>query len=221
MTDLPAPRAPRLTAPSWRDARLAVGVLLVLASTVLGSVIISSADHRVPVYAARVALVPGRQLGPDQLVRVDVQLGDAAAAYLTAGQALPAEQYVMRAVAAGELVPRSALGGRGEVALQAVTLTVPETSAAGLVEGSIVDVYANPPREGGGSGDLAGPERVLEAVSVSALPGRSDSLVGPSRAVAVQVMVPSGRVRRLIGLVDAEARVTLVPVPGSRLGTTS
>ena len=37
MPDVPTPKAARLQKPSWRDTRLLVGVLLVLAATVLGS----------------------------------------------------------------------------------------------------------------------------------------------------------------------------------------
>ncbi len=52
MTDLPTPVASRLRAPSWRDSRLLVGVLLVVLSVVLGAVVVARADDRVPVYAA-------------------------------------------------------------------------------------------------------------------------------------------------------------------------
>ena len=53
MSDLPTPTASRVRAPSWRDSRLLVGLLLVLLSTVLGSVVVARADDRVPVYAAK------------------------------------------------------------------------------------------------------------------------------------------------------------------------
>ena len=84
MTDLPTPTASRLRAPSWRDARLLVGVLLVLVSTVAGAVVVARADDRVPVYAAKEQVAPGQRLTEADLVRVDVLLGDGAAAYLPA-----------------------------------------------------------------------------------------------------------------------------------------
>ena len=82
MTDLPVPTARRIQPPGWRDARLLVGVLLVLASVALGSVVVARADDRVPVYAARVALVPGQPVTADDLRRVDVQLGSEPDRYL-------------------------------------------------------------------------------------------------------------------------------------------
>ena len=44
MTQLPEPTAKRLQRPSWRDARLLVGVVLVLLGTVLGARLIAAAD---------------------------------------------------------------------------------------------------------------------------------------------------------------------------------
>ncbi len=52
MPDIATPKASRLQRPAWRDARLLVGVLLVLAAAVLGSLTVAAADDRVPMYAA-------------------------------------------------------------------------------------------------------------------------------------------------------------------------
>jgi hypothetical protein len=218
-----APTASRLRPPTWRDTRLLVGVLLVLLATVAGSVVVASADDRMPVYAARHALVPGQPLTGEDLVRLDVQLGDATAAYLPAGEPLMGDRFVLRGVPAGDLVPLSALGRRDDVDVRPLTLRVDETSATALVVGSVVDVYANPPAPGGRAGDYAGPRLVLEGVSVSRVPTGSGSpgLAGPTSSASVQVMAPTNRVRHLIGLVDDGARVTLVPVPGSVVRTDS
>ena len=58
MTDLPDRPVQRLRKPSWRDSRLIAGVLLVLAATTLGSVVVARADDRVPVYVAADTLLP-------------------------------------------------------------------------------------------------------------------------------------------------------------------
>ncbi len=219
VSSVPTPSARRFAPPSWRDARLVVGVLLVLLATVLGSVVVASADDRVPVYAAAGPLLPGQRLADADLERVDVQLGDAAGAYLPADAALPADRFVLRAVPGGELVPASALGAPDKVGVQPLTLEVDATSAAALVRGSVVDVWANPPAKDGRPGEYAGPERVLESVSVSTPPAEAPGLGGPTATAPVQVLVPVERVRRVIALVDAGAKVTLVPTPGSALGT--
>ena len=76
--------ARRLRPPSWRDGRLVVGVLLILASVALGVRLVAAADQRVPVFAAARTLVPGERVEAADLARVDVTLGDAAGAYLPA-----------------------------------------------------------------------------------------------------------------------------------------
>lgn len=219
MPDVPTPKAARLQKPSWRDTRLLVGVLLVLAATVLGSLTVAAADDRVPMYAANGPLLPGQPLTPERLTRVDVQLGDQAASYLSASAPVPQGSFVLREVRPGELVPRSAIGAEGDVRVQPLTLRVDANSAAPLLVGSVVDVYVNPVREDGNptGRDFAGAELALESVSVAGLPQTGGSLAGSQADRAVQVMAPKDRIRDLIGQIDLGARVTLVPVPGSRL----
>ena len=62
MTQLPEPSAKRLQRPSWRDARLLVGVVLVLLGAAVGARIIASADDTVPMYAASTVIRPGDRL---------------------------------------------------------------------------------------------------------------------------------------------------------------
>lgn len=217
MSDLPTPAAARLTAPSWRDARLILGVLLVLVSVVLGSVVVSRADRTVPMYAARAALLPGEQVTAADLTRVDVRLQDGMAGYLSGAVALDADTYVLREVRPGELVPASALGGAGEVDVQPVSLLVDATSAGSLTVGSLVDVYVNEPVPQGRADEFQGAQRVLGGAAVTALPQDGGVLGGVGSTRPVQVSVPSETVATLITAVDGGARVTLVPVPGARV----
>ena len=216
MTDPPTPTASRLRTPSWRDSRLVVGVLLVLLATVLGAVVVARADDRVPVWAAKGPVAPGQRLPEAELFRVDVLLGDGAAAYLPADSALPADTWGLRELRAGELVPASAVGGPERVDTQQVALLVDATSAATLARGSVVDVYVNRPTSGTtvGTPTFEGPERALEAVAVVRVAGEDAVLGGATETRAVHVMVPRDEVRDLVADVDAGARITLVPVPG-------
>ena len=217
MSDLPTPTASRLRSPSWRDSRLLVGVLLVLVSTVLGSVVFARADDRVPVYAARGDVVPGQRLTDADVVRVDVLLGDGAAGYLPADRPLAADTWSLRALRPGELIPVSGVGSGAAVDVQQVALLVNATSASALTAGSVVDVYVNRPEEGSTVGlpTYAGPERVLESVSVVRVAGEDGVLGASAETRAVQVMVPREAVRDVVADVDLGARITLVPVPGS------
>ena len=52
MSDLPAPPANRLKPPSWLDGRLVVGIVLVLASVVVGAKVVASSGHFDEIWAA-------------------------------------------------------------------------------------------------------------------------------------------------------------------------
>jgi hypothetical protein len=220
MTDLPKPTAKRLQRPSWRDSRLVVGVLLVLVAATLGAKLVGSADDRVPVFAASVDLAAGDEVTSASLRRVDVQLGDGAADYLSAMGAPPVGTYLLRDVRAGELVPSSAVGAAGQVGVQRLTVPVDALSASGLVRGTRVDVYVSAVPVGAGSDAKPTAVRALESVAVAdVLSGRAG--LGSSAATSVQLYVPSEEVRTLVEAIDAEAKVTLVPVPGALAGSAS
>jgi hypothetical protein len=229
-SELPVPAAVRIQRPRWRDPRLVVGLVLVCASVALGSVVVSHADDRAPVFAARTALVPGQRIAAGDLTRVRVQLGAEEERYLRADRSLAPDRFVLREVRPGELVPVASVGDRASVAVQPVTVSVEPGSAATLMVGSQVDVYVNPPAgrtpgassDGGGpassrGGAFSGPELTLHAVSVAGLPAQGGALGSGSGLRPVQVMAPTEAIRGLIAKVDEGSKVTLVPVPGTTL----
>src|SRR4051794_1798143 len=112
----PAPR--RVRPPRWLDLRLVLGVLLVLGSVLLGARVVTAADATVPVWSAAGDLAAGTVLAEHDLVAVSVRLDDVAGQYL-ATSTRPAGRVLARAVRAGGLGPRSALGeapGLGQLA---------------------------------------------------------------------------------------------------------
>mgnify|MGYP003617568337 CR=1 FL=1 len=216
MSEVVTPKANRLRAPSWRDSRLLFGLLLIVLSTALGGWAMSRADQTVPLYAADVALVPGQELGPDQLRRVDVRLGDGATAYLSAAQALPKDAHVLRPLNPGELVPEAAVGASADVDTRIVAVPVDVTAASLLTTGSVVDVFVNRPSgtSVGGKPGYAGPELLVERVIVAAVPESGAVLGGSSARRAVHLVIPEDKVKTLVADMDLESRITLVPAPG-------
>jgi hypothetical protein len=97
----PVPR--RLARPRWLDGRLITGVGLVLAAVLLGSMVVSSADRRQPVWSLTHDVAAGTVLTGGDLRPVRVQLGAAAARYLSADVAV-AGRTVQRPLRAGELL---------------------------------------------------------------------------------------------------------------------
>lgn len=211
-TDLPAPAAARLRAPSWRDPRLLVGVLLVLGSVVLGARAVASADETRPYYAATRALVPGDRVGVDDVRVVDVRLQDASAAYLTAEAALEPGTVATRTVGAGELLPLAALGEGGDVGLQPVGVPVEGAPPAGLVAGAVVDVWvAQPDPERAGS--FTEPQRLVQGATVAEV-SDSGSALGSGGGTTVQVLLEQDALAGVLGALANDAVVSLVLAPG-------
>ncbi|GAA1151456.1 hypothetical protein [Ornithinicoccus hortensis] len=210
-----ARKARRLQVPGWRDARLLVGALLVLLSVAGGARLVAALDDTTPVYAAARVLLPGEQVAAEDLTAVPVRIGEPLEHYLDGSQAVQPGTYVLRQVAAGELVPRASLGTSREVDDKTVTVPVDPTAAGTLALGDVVDLWVSRRDPESPGATYLAPELLLEQAVVAGVPTGGRALgVGVGRA-AVQVVVPADAVGSVIASVDQEARVTLVPAPRS------
>ncbi|GAB2676123.1 hypothetical protein [Thalassiella azotivora] len=210
---LPQVPARRLRRPSWRDPRLAVGVVLVLASVVLGVAVVSGADRTSAVWAADSALTPGDEVVRDRLRVVDVRLDDLSTVYLSAEDPLPEGAVVTRHVAAGELLPLSALGGAEDLQQRPVGVPVTGALPAGLGKGSAVDLWvAHPDPERAGA--FLAPERLVQSAVVSEV-SQSGGALGSGGVTTVQVLVAEAQLAAVLGALANDAVVSVVLVPGS------
>lgn len=158
----PIPR--RLSRPKWRDPRIVIGLLLVIAAVVLGAKVIGSSRQTTQVWAAAHDLAAGTVVTDADLVRAEVNLGDAIAGYLSA-DTTAAGRVLSRQVAAGELLPFAALGtpARGG---RLIGLGIEATDMPpGVTHGSIIDLYLMPVSTGGAAG-RGTPELVAKEVTV-------------------------------------------------------
>lgn len=189
----PSPRPRRVRPPSWVDARLMIGVLLVLASVLVGARLIGDADESTTVWGVSRDLAAGTVLTADDLVEVRVRLYDNARLYLAASSD-PAGKVLNRPILSGELLPTAALSS-AESAV-ALPLSVPaERVPTELTRGGVVDVYAS----AGDPAQSAQTALVLSAVTVLHVDGRGDGAlsVGAQR-LQVLLSVPSCHVAQVI-----------------------
>lgn len=223
--DLPAPVAPRLRRPGWRDPRLLAGVAMVAGSVALGSWAVRSVQATVPVYVARSALVPGDRVGPGALVVRDVQLGSVdLGGYLRADRPLPDEVTVLRVVGAGELVPRAALGDAAEGDVRPVAVPLEHAPSRALVVGAVVDLWYVPEAAEGAAADASGatadggasglPRPLAVGLTVAEV-DTPDGAFSVGGASTVQVLVPSEALADVLGALAGPGSVDVVPVPGS------
>jgi hypothetical protein len=208
--EVPGPTPRRVRPPRWLDLRLVLGVLLVLASVLLGARIVSAADATVPVWAVTGDLAAGTELSAEDLVAVDVRLDDTAAAYLSAGTR-PEGRTLARAVRSGELLPRTAL----EEADALVQLALPVQSGyvpPGLERGQLVDVYAVADPAAGATVVADGSVTlVLRKAPVQAISGRSEGVLStPTTAVQVVVAVSDGDADEVLAAIAGRPLVVVV-----------
>ncbi|MFZ5872502.1 MAG: SAF domain-containing protein [Actinomycetota bacterium] len=213
MSQLPAPTAQRLRRPSWKDPRLAVGVVLVLASVALGSRVVAAADDTVPVYAAAGALVPGDPLQESRLTVVQARVDGALDRYLTADADLPDGAVLLRPVGPGELVPRSAVGDAERLDRRPVGVPLEGPVPAGLVKGSLVDVWVSEP-DPERAGAFTEPEQLAGSAEVAEVTEAGGAFAAGG-TTTVQVLLPEDQLRRALRALAADAELALVLVPGS------
>lgn len=215
VNDLPEPRAARLRPPSWRDSRLLVGVVLVLASVALGARVLASLDDSVPVLAAARTLPTGTVLTATDLRVVRVRLGDTAPAYLGAGTPPSAGSVVLRAVAAGELVPVAAIGPPQALTVRPVAVPVAAPLPEGLRVGAAVDVWSSArDTAAAASGAYEPPVRLAQGAEIAAVTTESGQL-GVGRNASVQVLLPEKELTLVLDALANGARVALVPGPAA------
>lgn len=190
----PVPPATRVSRPGWRDPRLWIGVLLVAGSVVLGARLLASADDTVAVWAVESERGTGTPLAEEDLVvqRVRFSDSDAFHRYFPADETLPEGLVLTRAVGAGELLARSAVGSEDRDPVLQVPLAVdPQRVPPGVATGSVVDVWVTDGNAAIGRDGAAGKERegpALSEVTVVAAPSFDDTFaVAGTRQIVVAV----------------------------------
>lgn len=146
------------------------------ASVLIGARVLASADDTVAVWVVAADAAAGEALSDGDLMTQRVRFADdtALARYYAADDTLPAELRLRRALGAGELLPRAAVGAveaqdTAEVSLAVAPLLVPPAVGAG----SVVDVYLferGAAAERPGRQDLVAAVPALSQVSVVEAP---------------------------------------------------
>ncbi|HVH94437.1 MAG TPA: hypothetical protein VM688_05935 [Nocardioidaceae bacterium] len=186
-----SPPASRLERSRWRDPRLAVGLALVALSALLGARVLGSADESVGVWVAKRDLDSGRPLTTEDVMSRQVRFAAQrdADSYLSSDQPPPAGAVLSRAVGAGEIVPRQALGSTSRTAVTEVPLSVNTDAVPSTVgTGSVVDVWVTPEQAATGRPEARRSVLVFDDVSVVSAP-RAGSSLGPSATRQVIVGV--------------------------------
>ena len=210
MSGSAAAEGTRLKRPSWKDPRLLVGILLVLASVVGVISLVGAADQTTEAYAAREPIAVGETLTTDKLHRVKVRLGEVEQHYLTPETGLDAGLVAVQRIGKDQLVPRESLGRVDALDRKPVAITVQETLPEQAVAGTRVDVWVSLPDARNG---FAEPRLLLPGAEIAQVTSGSTAL-GSSKSTVLMVLVGDGQMPAILGAQANEAKISVVWNPG-------
>lgn len=210
MATLPLAAVRRRRAP---DPRVLIGVLLVLASALGTTALVAGLTRTTTVYRADRPLLAGQRLTAAGLGAATVRLGEAQGLYLSGP--LPADGLVVvHGVAAGEMVPRSAVGTAAAVRTATVVVDLAAPLADRVGPGDTVDLWSAPRLDG--AQERYGPPVVLVGDAVVARVPDRGGLVPGAEEDRVEVQVPRADVADVLEAQSDGARVTAVAVGEGR-----
>ncbi len=211
----------------WVDPRFAIGIVLVLVS-VLGVVgLVNAANASVAALAARTTLTPGERVHASDLLPTSVRVGRTASLYLQSGDVPPAGIIVTRAVAAGELVPHSAVGSEAGTRLTSVVVSVNAALAASITAGTRVDLWSarqaqdvdpddtapdntDPGEQPARVGAFAAPTVLVSSAIVVRLVGQKNLVA--SNGASLELLIPKSATASLLDATANGAVLSVVPV---------
>jgi hypothetical protein len=210
MSGSTAVAAARLKKPSWKDPRLLVGILLVLASLAGVIALVGTADRTIQVYAARESIAVGQRVSKDDLTIVKVRLDDVESSYVTLADSLTEGRVAVQRIAKNQLVPQESLGAADTLNRKPVAISIQESLPSQAVAGSRVDVWVALPdaRNGFGTPQLLLPGAEIAQVAEGA------STLGASKEKVVLVLVTDEQMPKLLGAQANKAKVAVVWNPG-------
>ena len=200
----------RLKKPSWKDPKLIVGILLVLASVAGVISLVGAADQTAEAYTAREAISVGETLTVDKLNRVKVRLGDLEQHYLTPATGVADGLVAAQRIGKDQLVPRGSFGPADGLGRKPVAVTIDEVLPAQAVAGSRVDVWVALPDTRNG---FSQPTLLLPGAEIAQITPGSTAL-GSARSTVVMVLVADTQMPDLLGAQANKAKISVVWNPG-------
>lgn len=196
----------RLKRPSWKDPRLLVGLLLVLASVVGVVLLVARLDHTVPVYVAKSELHYGQAISEEDFMTVQVNLGEASDKYVLATDDVPENMLAVRPVKSGELIAKAALDEAPPPGEQSLMLALPVENISGLLPGDEIEIWVAERR---GPQEFADPSKVVTKGTLADLDNQQTTL-GPVNTVKVRIWLPSSDIPKILKSQSNQSQIFLV-----------
>jgi hypothetical protein len=214
----PAPPAQRAGRPGWLTGGRLLGVLCVLVAVLGGAVLLTRAQHTVPVYVAGHDLASGTRLAVGDLQVVQVRLpGNQLAGYLRPATGPYTGRVLAAPVRKGLLIPTVQIVDTAAADLVETPIKVDEGDlAVGLHPGDQVEVLAaftDGPRKGTA-------QVLLPAAEVVQVLRDTAGFGGDARVTGVQIRMPADHLADVAAAI-ANARILIVRAPTTAATTTT
>jgi hypothetical protein len=179
--------------------------------------LVNAANASVDVLAAHATLTPGERVHASDLVPTSVRVGRTAGLYLQASDVPSSGLVVTRSVAAGELVPHTAVGSQVGQFLTSVVVSVDSALAASILPGSRVDLWSAQPATASGDdgttaapGTYAAPTVLVSSAIVVRLVDQKNLVA--SNGSSVELLMPRADTATVLDAIANDAVLSVLPV---------
>lgn len=192
----------------WFDPRFAIGLALVVAAVGGVYLIVSASDQTTAVFTARSALAVGDRVDAADLVPTQVRLGGTGDLYVTPDRLPDDGLVVTRTIAAGELVPASAVGRTTGTEVTSVVVELTSGLAANIGPGTVVDVWSARKTDP----NTFGPPTVLVDQAAVVRLVEPTGLVAGGGIRTLEILVPKDAVAAVLESIANRDAIAVVPV---------
>ncbi len=190
---------------TWMDPRLAIGIVLVLASLTGVWLVVQQSTRTEAVWSATRTLLPGETIAEGDVEQTPVRMPQTRERYLE-GSTDPVGLVVAAAVGEGEAVPRRAVGQAASADRAAVVIDVDGALPRAVRAGTLVDVWTAAPTQEG----FAPPEVLVDdAIVVGVL--EDEGLLASAEA-QLELLVPLDQTAPLLEAMSNEHALSVVPL---------
>lgn len=195
----------RIKSSPIKDTRLLVGIALILLSMIVGGFTLSSLAATSKVLVAKENITIGQELKPQSFEIREVRLENAEEHYVANPEQIPNGSLSLRAVGAGEMLPKGAVGQAGDSELRPISLEVDDTVAASLSAGAITELWVAI------NDDTVETLLLVERAIVRSVDSGSGFRVSSTK---VEVLVPQRSLPKVLESIAAGHSIYVVEVPG-------
>lgn len=206
----PVGTAPRIKRPSWKDPRLALGAVLVLASAAGTVYLVKELNHTTAVYVAGSNITLGEELNSKNLHIENVKLGESTSKYLVVDPELIKNARANTFISEGELIPLTSITHSELGSRRPINLELPADLTPAITPGSFVDVWIAQREQGGATYGV--PEQLTSMVEVSARVSRAGGLVGQN-GTNLELLVEPSHMEPLLQALANDSRIIVIYNP--------